>query len=152
MGQRVNLAQAVKRASRVFLIGNGGSAANAIHISNDWVACGIDARPLLDIGTITAIANDFGYKYIFSKQIYVVGEKDALLVALSGSGKSPNILEGLRAAKKKNMTTWLIVGESNSPASRLAHYTTEDGDNMQDAEEWQIRVGHMVMRWLKKHS
>ena len=148
----MNLAESVKNASRVFLIGNGGSAANAIHIANDWVACGIDARPLLDIATITAIANDFGYKYIFSKQIYVVGEKDALLVALSGSGKSPNILEGIRAAKKKNMTTWAIVGEHNSPASRLAHRVIEKGPDMQSAEEWQLFAGHEVMRWLKKNS
>ena len=148
----MNLAESVKNASRVFLIGNGGSAANAIHIANDWVACGIDARPLLDIATITAIANDFGYKYIFSRQIYVVGEKDALLIALSGSGKSANILEGIWAAKKKNMTVWAIVGEIGSPASRLAHHVIENGRNMQGAEESQLRIGHEVMRWLKKNS
>lgn len=145
----MTLWEAVRKAKRVFLIGNGGSAANAIHIANDWVACGIDARPLLDIATITAIANDFGYEYIFSRQIKVIGKEGDLLVALSGSGKSLNILCAIKAAKKKNMTVWAILGNRYSPAKKLADYTIVRDTNMQGAEELQLRIGHDVMRCLK---
>lgn len=156
MDEIARLGKGILASSRVFLIGNGGSAANAIHIANDWIACGIDARALTaDIATLTAIANDFGYKHIFSRQLYVMGEKDALLIALSGSGNSPNILGAIRAAKKKNMTTWAIIGawtDSNGrlgKASRSAHHVIARGANMQSAEEWQVRIGHEVMRCLK---
>ena len=156
MDEIARLGQDILAASRVFLIGNGGSAANAIHIANDWIACGVDARALTsDVATLTAIANDFGYKHIFSRQLYVMGEKDALLIALSGSGNSSNILEAIRAAKEKNMTTWAIIGawkDGNGrlgKASRSAHHVIARGTDMQAAEEAQLRIGHEVMRCLK---
>lgn len=144
----MTLFESVSKAKRVFLIGNGGSAANAIHIANDWIAHGVDARPLLDIATITAIANDFGYENIFSRQIQVIGSEGDMLLALSGSGNSPNILRAIKTAKKKGMVVWAIVGSPHSKASRLAHFTIEGGVDMQDAEEKQLLIGHEVMRCL----
>ena len=125
----------VKAASRVYLIGNGGSAANAIHICNDLLACGIRAYTL-DPATLTASANDFGYETVFSRWISTVGEPGDLLIAMSGSGKSPNILAAIRAAKFCGMTVYRIFGN-------------ERCENMQEAEEAQIRIGHELMRALK---
>ena len=149
----MKLADDVKQANRVFLIGNGGSAANAIHIANDWVACGIDARPLpADIATLTAIANDFSYAEIYSKVIMAIGRAGDLLVALSGSGNSPNVVHGLGAAKDRAMKTVLVTGayHATCDAEKHADRVLRLGADMQAAEEMQLWVGHEVMRCLKK--
>src|SRR5260221_698204 len=100
----VKLASAIRQAKRIYLIGNGGSFANAAHIANDLLACGIRAYTL-DAATLTASANDFGYETVFERWIATVGEAGDLLIALSGSGRSLNILNALRTAKKRGMAT-----------------------------------------------
>ena len=131
------LIEAVRRAKRVYIIGNGGSAANAMHIANDLVSCGIRAHALTaDIATFSAIANDYGYENVFSKQIEVFGEYGDLLIALSGSGKSPNILKAIETAEEIGMAVYPIFGN-------------ERGEDMQQAEEAQLKVGHDLMRELK---
>ena len=87
-------------ANHVYLCGNGGSAANAIHIANDLVSVGIRAHPLTaDVATLTAIANDYGYEFVFSRQLAVFAQRGDLLIVLSGSGNSENILQALASAK-----------------------------------------------------
>jgi D-sedoheptulose 7-phosphate isomerase len=131
----MTLAEAIKRARRVYIIGNGGSYANAMHIQNDLIACGVRAHTL-DPSTLTATANDHGFEYVFSKWLLAFGESGDLLIALSGSGKSPNILNAIQAAKIIGMDVWPIFG-------------SERGENMQQAEEAQLGLGHEVMRCLK---
>lgn len=148
----MKLAKAVQKANRVFLCGNGGSAANAIHIANDLVACGIKAQALsADVATLTAIANDFSYVEIFSRQLATLGAAGDLLVALSGSGRSPNILQALQKGNDLGMETWAILGDFNQdmPAAHIAKKHLRFGKDMQDAEEKQLYLGHKVMRWLK---
>src|SRR5687767_1570316 len=108
----LKLAKAIKKANRVYLCGNGGSAANAIHIANDLISCGVRAQALTgDIATFSAIANDFDYESVFSRQLECLGSPGDLLLALSGSGRSPNILKAIQAAKDQGMTSFAIVGE-----------------------------------------
>ena len=126
----------VKAARHVLIIGNGGSYANAIHICNDLLACGIKAFTL-DPATLTASANDYGYETVFARWVECVGEPGDLLIALSGSGKSANILNAIRAAEYKGMTVYRVFGE---------------GKNMQLAEEEQIRIGHEVMKCLRNQT
>ena len=109
--------------------------ANSIHIVNDLLACGIRAYTL-DPATLTASANDYGYRAVFSTWIRTVGEPGDLLIAMSGSGKSPNILEAITVAELLGMTVYRIFGN-------------ERGENMQEAEEAQIRIGHELMRALR---
>ena len=89
----MSLADRIKRANAVYIIGNGGSYANAVHICNDLISVGIRAFTL-DPATLTASANDFGYETVFSRWIAAVGERGDLLIALSGSGNSKNIIRG----------------------------------------------------------
>ena len=132
----------------MYLCGNGGSAANAIHIANDWIACGIRAYPLTaDIATLTAIANDYGYTHVFGRQLDVLGEPGDLLVVLSGSGNSPNILQAISTAHTKGMQTWAIAG--GGKALELADHVLRTPTNMQKSEEDQLRIGHDVMCRLK---
>ena len=148
----MTLVEAIKKARRVYLIGNGGSAANAIHLANDLISCGIKAHALTaDVATLTAIANDFGYEHIFSRQIDVLGEPGDLLIALSGSGNSPNIIKALVAASKIGMDTFSVVGDfGKSAAPALSISCVSTGTSMQDAENLQLDVGHRAMLAIKK--
>ena len=130
------LVDLIRLAPHVFLIGNGGSYSNAVHACNDLLACGIKAFTL-DPATLTASANDYGYETVFARWIDTVGEPGDLLIAMSGSGKSPNILNAIRAAERCGMTIYRIFGN-------------ERGEDMQQAEEAQIAIGHELMRRLRK--
>ena len=129
------LLEKIKRAKRVYLIGNGGSHANAQHLANDLISCGIKAFTL-DAATLTATANDLGYENIFSRWLLVVAEAGDLLIALSGSGTSPNILRALMEAQRIGMDTHLVTD----------YLRTRD---MQQSEEDQIVLGHELMRALR---
>ena len=130
------LAEAVRSAKRVYLIGNGGSYANAMHICNDLLACGIRAYTL-DPATLAAFANDHGWDIAFARWISVVGEEDDLLIALSGSGQSSNILCAIETAESIGMTVYRIFGN-------------ERGETMQEAEEAQLIIGHQVRACLQQ--
>lgn len=135
---------------RVFLCGNGGSAANAVHIANDLISVGVRAHALTaDVATLTAIANDYSYGEVFSRQLKVLAEHGDLLVVLSGSGRSPNIIQAINAAVKIGMTTWAVFGAYNEDGQAIADIVTRAGDNMQAAEEYQLVWGHEIMRRLK---
>ena len=141
----------IQKAKRVYIIGNGGSAANAIHAANDLVSCGIKAQALTaDVATLTAIANDYGYEYVFSRQLGVLGEEGDLLITFSGSGNSHNIIQAIYEAILQHITVFSITGAWNqNKASQIAHYAVQYGDNMQVAEDYQLQIIHKVYRILK---
>jgi len=130
------LVEAVREAKRVYLIGNGGSYANAVHLCNDLLSCGIKAYTL-DPASLSASANDYGYETVFARWLSVVGEEGDLLIALSGSGKSPNILNAVEEARAIGMNVYPIFGN-------------ERGEDMQDAEEAQLMIGHQVRLCLQQ--
>lgn len=144
---------------QVFICGNGGSAANALHIANDLVygaakdkEKGIRAIALTgDISVITCIANDVSYEDIFSRQLEVHAQSGDILIALSGSGNSPNIVKAILSAKDIGMKTFAILGFSGGKCLELAdvfiHFQVND---MQISEDMQLIVGHMVMQWLRE--
>jgi D-sedoheptulose 7-phosphate isomerase len=146
-----------KSGSQVFFCGNGGSAGNAIHLVNDFIygvanqtGGGIRAISLsANSAVITCLANDVGYDHIFSEQLAVQANPGDLLVVLSGSGNSPNILQALRQAKAMRVKSYAILGYSGGQALTLSdvpiHFPIND---MQIAEDLQLVVGHMVMQHL----
>lgn len=129
------LAESLVKASRVYVIGNGGSFANAAHIANDLLSAGVRAHTM-DAATLTAFANDYAYEQAFARWLRIVAEKGDLLIALSGSGKSPNILAACLEAESIGMKVFRVFGAAN-------------GQDMQQAEEWQIHMGHELMRQVK---
>ena len=131
----LELISKIKAASRVYIVGNGGSYANALHMQNDLLSCGVKAFTL-DPSTLTAFANDYGYENVFALWIEKVGVVGDLLIAMSGSGKSPNILRALAKAEQMGMTVYRIFGN-------------ERGEDMQQAEEAQIKIGHELMKALR---
>lgn len=156
---RLGLAlQAAWREGRqVFIAGNGGSAGNAIHIANDLIygaaaedGVGLRVHALpANQSVVTCLANDCGYEDIFSRQLAVFGQPGDLLITLSGSGNSPNILNAIEAAHRQDMQTWAIVGYSGGKAKTLSQeYIHFAIDDMQIAENCQQVIGHMLMQWL----
>lgn len=144
------LVDLVRRARRVYIIGNGGSYANAVHMANDLIACGIRAHTL-DPATLTASANDHGFETVYARWLKVMGEPGDLLIALSGSGESKNIVNGVSEAKRIGMDTFAIVGEwrRETTVSDMADEAILEGHDMQAAEEHQVREAHDLMRALR---
>ncbi len=140
---------------QVFLCGNGGSAANAMHLANDFLygvsktpGSGLKVNALpANASILTCLANDESYDQIFSLQLSVLGKRDDVLIALSGSGNSPNILKALEQANTMGMKTFAVLGFSGGKAKTLAqvpiHFAIDD---MQIAEDMQMVVGHMIMQ------
>lgn len=130
-----DLLERVRKAKRVYLAGNGGSMANSIHIANDLLSCGIRAHTM-DPATFSAFSNDHGYYQAFRKWIGIVGEPGDLLIALSGSGRSPNILMACEEAERLGMDVYRLFG-------------AELGQDMQTAEQHQLIVGHELLKALR---
>lgn len=92
--------KARKEGKMVFVCGNGGSASNAEHLTNDLFSKGVKAMCLSsNTSIVTMIANDFGYKFIFSRQLEIFGNVGDLLITLSCSGTSENIVNAMSAAE-----------------------------------------------------
>lgn len=146
-----------KDGRQVFFCGNGGSAANANHLVNDLIypvskikGSGIRAHSLsTNSAALTCIGNDEGYQNIFAYQLAVHGRPGDVLVVLSGSGNSPNVVAVLDEARRLGIRSFAILGFSGGKAKMLAdvpiHFAVDD---MQIAEDLQMAVGHMVLQWL----
>ena len=142
-----------------FICGNGGSGANAIHIANDFLyGAGITNKKGLKVealtsntAVLTCLANDIGYDKVFSEQIKVKGEKNDLLLVLSGSGNSNNIINALKEARKLKLRTFAIVGFSGGKCKKLADNCIHTKiDDMQISEDFQMILLNMIMKELTK--
>lgn len=145
---------------QVFICGNGGSAANAMHIANDLLygiakdTRGIRAHALSASQPImTCLANDVSYEAIFSGQLSVYGQPGDILIVLSGSGNSMNIVKAIEKAKEIGMKTFAILGYSGGKCLKMVdtpiHFPLDD---MQIAEDLQLIVGHILMQWLRDRN
>lgn len=146
-----------KTGKQVFICGNGGSAGNATHLANDFVygiskqfGSGLNVHSLTANASImSCLANDEGYETIFSYPLAVHAREGDVVIALSGSGNSGNILEVLKTAKDMNVKSFAILGFSGGKAKELADTPIHfDINDMQISEDLQVIVGHMAMQWL----
>ncbi len=150
-----------KAAGQVFLCGNGGSAANAMHIANDlsYLGSKVSGRGIRAVAlpanqsVLTCLANDTGYENIFAFQLRNLGRKGDVLIALSGSGNSPNVLKAVAAAADMGIWTCAILGFDGGRCLEMAdvalHFPVND---MQIAEDLQLVTGHMVMQRLMEEG
>ena len=122
---------AFKSGNKILICGNGGSAADAQHFAAEFINIFSKEikRPALpaislasDTSVITAIANDIGYDDVFSFQLSMKGSAGNILVAISASGNSPNIVKAIKKAKELNMDTIAFVGFDGGKAKELADY------------------------------
>lgn len=146
-----------KNKNSIFLCGNGGSAGNAIHLANDFLyGAGVNYGVGLNIealssnpAVLTCLANDVGYENIFSEQLKVKGNKGDILIVLSGSGNSKNVINAINVANELEVKTFAILGFSGGECKKIANYPIHFPiDDMQISEDLQLIVGHMCMKWL----
>ena len=109
---------------KLMFIGNGASAAISSHMSTDfWKTCGIRAVAFNDSSLLTCLGNDFGYECIFEKPIEMFADPGDILVAISSSGKSENILRGVNSAKSKECSVITLSGfKDNNPLYSAGDY------------------------------
>jgi D-sedoheptulose 7-phosphate isomerase len=117
-----HLAGVLTADGRLLAVGNGGSAAQAQHLTSELVGrYRDDRRPFsalalhAETSTVTAIVNDYGAGDVFARQVRAHGREGDVLVALSTSGRSPNVLAAVRAARACGLTTWALTGRAPNP-------------------------------------
>ena len=141
----------------------GGSAANALHLANDLHygvgmnrqgenQAGLRVEALTsNIGVFSCLANDVGYEEVFAHQLFVKSDKDDLVIVLSGSGNSENVVRALEYGQDNNLNTFAILGYDGGKCLQISknsvHFEVCD---MQIAEDAQLLVGHLCMKWLNK--
>ena len=116
----------IKDSGKLMSCGNGGSSGDAQHIASEFVNRFETERKEMpaislnsDTATITSIANDYNYKYIFSKQISAIGTNKDLLMAFTTSGNSENIIEAINIAQKNSIGVILVTGNNGGKASKI---------------------------------
>ena len=140
--------ECMQAGGKLLLAGNGGSAADAQHIAGEFVSRFEFDRPGLaavalttDTSILTAIGNDYGYERLFARQIQALGRPGDVLIAYSTSGKSPNILRGLEAARDKGMVCIGFTGNRGGPMRELCHHLLE----VPSADTPKIQEGHLML-------
>ena len=142
----------MRKGGKIILLGNGGSAADAQHIAAEFVGRFILKRkglPAMALTTntsiLTAIGNDFGFEKVFVRQIEAYGKKGDIVIAISTSGNSPNVIEAVKVAKKNNLITIGMTGESGGNLSPLTDITIKvPSKNTQHIQESHIMIGHIL--------
>ena len=148
---------AIEESKTIFTCGNGGSALTASHYVTDWTKMAwvnkkyqFKALCLNDnIGMLTAYANDLSYEDIFRETLRSYASKDDVLIAVSGSGNSSNVLNAVNAAKDIGLTSIGIVGFDGGQLKNIVdicvHFNVND---MQISEDLHLSFGHIVMKEL----
>ena len=148
----------IQEGGKIMFCGNGGSAGDAQHIAAELSVRFIDDRPpiaglclSLDPSAITACANDFGYEYIFARQIEALGNPGDMLVGISTSGKSPNILKALEMAKTKTIHTVGLTGKAGDPMKDLCDiFIQVPALKTANIQEMHIFLGHVFCAGLEQ--
>ncbi len=146
------IAQAFRDGKKVILFGNGGSAMDASHIAAEFVNRFLMERPPLpaialntDTAVLTSISNDYDFTQVFSKQLSALGHEGDVVIGISTSGNSPNILKAIETAKKNGMKTIVLTGGTGGKMATLADYTfivpTKATPRIQETH---ITLGHTI--------
>jgi len=145
-------AAALRDGGKILFLGNGGSAADAQHLATELtVRYTRDRAPIAaialttDTSTLTAAGNDFGFEAVFARQVAALGRRGDVLVALSTSGKSPNVLAALRQARALGLVTVGFSGRTGGDmAALLDHALLVPSDTTARIQEMHILLGHML--------
>jgi D-sedoheptulose 7-phosphate isomerase len=144
--------EALGRGNKIFFAGNGGSAADAQHLAGELVNRFGFERPGLpalaittDSSVLTSISNDYGFERLFARQIEALGNKGDILISLSTSGNSRNIIEGMKEAAKKGMKNIGFTGRSGGKMKPLCDLCLSiPSDETPRIQEVHILIGHVI--------
>jgi D-sedoheptulose 7-phosphate isomerase len=146
------IAHAFNDGKKLILFGNGGSSTDSSHIAAEFINRFKRERPGLpaialntDIAVITSIANDYDFSEIFARQLKVLAEDGDIVMALSTSGNSPNILKAMEVARKKKLTTVAFTGSRGEKfASKATYAFLVPSENTPRIQETHITLGHVI--------
>lgn len=152
------LLKARQRGASIFMIGNGGSASTASHYANDLtIGTHSYEKPFRVVSltdnqaVISAIGNDFGFEEIFARQLQILGKKGDIVVAISASGNSPNLIRAFEYAKKAGIRTVAITafdgGKMKTMADEGIHVPTQDKE-YGPAEDAHMVLDHLIAAYL----
>ena len=152
------IVNAFRNGNRVYFCGNGGSAADAQHLAAEFSGRFYTDQKALpaealhcNTSYLTAVGNDYGFDEIYSRLIDGIGEKGDVLVGLSTSGNSPNILKALKTAKKKEMITIGFTGKSGGEMRTLCdHLINIPSTDTPRIQESHIMVGHIICQLVEE--
>jgi D-sedoheptulose 7-phosphate isomerase len=143
---------ALRSDNKLLIIGNGGSAADAQHIAAEIVGRYKQDRPgfaaialTTDTSALTSIANDYGFEQVFVRQVEGLGQRGDVLLALSTSGKSPNILAALRFARERGLVTVGFTGTKGENLRALCdHLLVSPSDDTPVIQQIHLAVAHGI--------
>jgi D-sedoheptulose 7-phosphate isomerase len=145
------LAGSLKAVGKVLLFGNGGSAAEAQHFAAELVNKFLRVRPAIaalalttDTSCLTSIGNDVSYDVVFSRQVEALGRPGDVAIGLSTSGDSPNVIEGLQAARRKGLRTIALTGEGGGQVKPHAEVLLD----VPSASTPRVQEAHLVLLHL----
>ncbi|MDE2039021.1 MAG: SIS domain-containing protein [Elusimicrobia bacterium] len=148
-----------RQGRTIWVVGNGGSAATASHLACDLSKTShVKGRRRIkcvclndNAATLTAIANDLGFRSVFSHQLEALAERGDLVVLVSGSGNSPNLLAAAEAARKAGATTAALLGFDGGALKRAVDFhVLVSSDQYGIIEDAHMAIGHIVTFWLKQ--
>lgn len=150
--------KAYRNNKKIILFGNGGSAADAQHIAAEFVGKFYKDReslPALAFHTntsiITAIANDYGYEYVFERQVSSLVNEGDIVFGISTSGNSLNVIKGLEKAKEKGAITIGLTGQKENNIEKVADYCIRIPSNdTPRIQEGHITIGHIICYLVEK--
>ena len=156
VNQAINLLfDTFKSGNKVFICGNGGSAADAQHLSAEFL---VRLRPTInrkpyplislmqDSSTFSACSNDLGYRYIFSRSLSALANESDLLISLSTSGNSKNIIEVIKLAKKKNIKIISLLGKNGGKCKGLSNLEIIiPSSKTAKIQECHLMLGHYIL-------
>ena len=147
-----------RRNGRVFLCGNGGSAADAQHIATEFISRYYKDRPAMNAealtvntSTLTAVGNDYSYERIFARQLEAKARPGDILIGISTSGRSKNVLEAMRYAKKNGIHTVMLMGDHDVPelldiCEQIVKVPSKITPRIQEAH---IFIGHTIAEYVE---
>jgi D-sedoheptulose 7-phosphate isomerase len=148
---------ALRKGNKVLFAGNGGSAADAQHLAGELVSRFAYDRPGLpsfalttDTSVLTAIGNDYGYEKLFARQIEAVGAAGDVFFGISTSGRSPNVLNALHAARAKGIVTVGMTGRAGNAMAELCdHLLRVPSESTPRIQEGHIAMGHAICQIIE---
>jgi len=152
------IANAFNEGKKLILFGNGGSSTDASHIAAEFINRFKRERPGLpaialntDMAVITSIANDYDFSEIFAKQLKALADEGDVVLAISTSGNSPNIMKAMDVARKRKLTTIALTGlKGEKFASRATFAFVVPSDNTPRIQETHITIGHVICQIVEE--
>ncbi len=154
------ISNTIQKNSRLYTCGNGGSAGDAQHIAAEGIVRlkpEINRKPIpiislaMDTSTLTACANDYGYEYIFSRPLEALAKKNDLLLCYSTSGKSKNIIQALKQARKMKVFSICFLGGDGGMAKKLTNMSLViKSNNVARVQEAHIFLSHFIIEEVEK--